>query len=106
MKTDCPAIAKTELVRVCASGKRVSIVSEIGQPYRTPEGFWSTPVALHGLDGRLSDIRGEDSLQSLSLAMEMVHRRLVSIVEDGDQLLDIEGSEFPFAAYFASSHDD
>ena len=106
MKTDARPIAKTELVRVRASGERVSIVAEIGQPYQTADGFWRTPVALHGLDGRLCDICGEDSLQSLSLAVEMVHRRLASIVEDGEQLLDSEGSEFPLQAYFAGTHDD
>ena len=73
MKTDARPIAKTELVRVRASGERVSIVAEIGQAYQTADGFWRTPVALQGLDGRLCDICGEDSLQSLSLAVEMVH---------------------------------
>ena len=104
MKTDAPPIAKAELVHVRTSGERVSIVAEVGQPYQTPDGFWGTPVALHGLDGRLCDICGEDSLQSLSLAVEMVRRRLASVVEAGGQLLDSEGSEFPLEAYFASAH--
>ena len=43
-------------------------------------------------------------MQSLSLAVEMVHRRLASIIEDGEQLLDSEGSEFPLQAYFAGKH--
>jgi hypothetical protein len=103
MKTEAAPIAKTELVRVRASGERVSIVAEIGQPYHSVEGEWRTPVALHGLDGRLSDICGEDSLQSLALAVEMVHRRLASIVEVGDQLLDTDGGEFPFEAYFTKT---
>ncbi len=69
MKTNAPPIAKTEVIHVPASGERVSIVVEIGQPYQSPDGFWRTPVALHGLDGRLCDICGQDSLQSLSLAV-------------------------------------
>ena len=101
MKTDAPAIAKTTVTRVRASGEKVSIVVEIGQPYQVADGFWRTPVALHGLDGRLNDICGEDSMQSLSLAVEMVHRRLASIIEAGEQLLDSEGEEFPMEAYFA-----
>jgi hypothetical protein len=104
MKTNAPPIAKTEVIRVKASGERVFIVAEIGQPYQSPDGFWCTPVALHGMDGRLCDICGEDSLQSLSLAVEMVHRRLASLVEAGEQLLDSEGSEFPLEAYF-TAHD-
>ena len=102
MKTDDPLIAKTEVTHVRASGERVSIVVEIGHPYQTPDGFWRTPVALHGLDGRLSDISGDDSLQSLALAVEMVRRRLASVIEAGDQLLDSEGSEFPLEAYFST----
>ena len=106
MKTEAAPIAKTELVRVRASGERVSIIAEIGQPYQSPDGFWRTPVALHGLDGRLCDICGEDSLQSLALAIEMVHRRLASVVEDGDQLLISDGDEFPFEAYFTKTYED
>jgi hypothetical protein len=106
MKTDAPSIAKTELIRARANGERVSVVVEIGAPYQAPEGFWCTPVALHGVDGRLSDICGEDSLQSLSLAVEMVHRRLTSILEEGDRLLDSEGAEFPMDAYFAATNEN
>jgi len=101
MKTEAPAIAKTELTLIRASGERVLIVAEIGQPFQAAESLWRTPVALHGLDGRLSDICGEDSMQSLSLAVEMVHRRLASIIQAGAQLLDSEGSKFPLKAYFA-----
>lgn len=100
MKTDAPPIAKTELTHVRTSGERVSIVAEMGHPYQTPDGFWRTPVALHGLDGRLCDICGEDSLQSLALAVEMVRRRLASVIEAGEKLLDSEGNEFPLEAYF------
>jgi hypothetical protein len=99
MKTDDPPIAKTEVTHVRASGERVSIVAEIGHPYQTPDGFWRTPVALHGLDGRLCDICGEDSLQSLALAVEMVRRRLASLIDAGDQLLDSDGSDFSLEAY-------
>jgi len=102
MKTDDPPIAKTEVTHVRASGERVSIVAEIGHPYQTPDGFWRTPVALHGLDGRLCDICGGDSLQSLALAVEMVRRRLASLSDAGEKLLDSEGSEFPLEAYFST----
>ena|ERR1017187_3720858 len=86
MKTDAPAIAKTELIRIRKSGERVSMSVEIGQPHKASDGVWHTPVALHGLDGRLSDICGEDSLQSLCLAAELVHTRLAAVVESGERL--------------------
>jgi hypothetical protein len=100
MKTDTPAIAKTELFRISKSGERVSMCVEIGQPHKASDGVWRTPVALHGLDGRLSDICGEDSLQSLCLATEMVHSRLAAVVESGERLADGDGSDFPIQAYF------
>ena len=100
MKTDSPAIAKTELVRIRKSGEHVAVSIEIGLPHKIEDGFWRTPVALHGIDGRLPDIAGEDSLQSLCLATEMVYRRLVSVLQDGDRLIDNEGDDFPIETYF------
>jgi hypothetical protein len=100
MKTEAARIAEKELVMVRAGGEKVAIIVEIGQPYQSAEGEWRTPVALHGLHERLSDICGEDSLQSLSLAVEFIRRRLASVVERGDQLIDAEGDDFHFDVYF------
>jgi hypothetical protein len=100
LKTDSPAIAKTEFVRIRKNGEHVAVSIEIGLPYKITDSFWRTPVALHGIDGRLSDIAGEDSLQSLCLATEMVCRRLVSVLDNGDRLIDSEGADFPIETYF------
>jgi len=103
MKSDVPAIAKTELIRVQKSGERISMSVEIGQPHKTGDSVWRTPVALHGLDGRLPDICGEDSLQSLCLAIAMVHSRLAAVVKSGDRLIDAQGADFPIEAYFTKA---
>jgi hypothetical protein len=79
-------IAQSEWVRVRPNGERVTMTVEIGQPYEAPTGEWRTPVALHGLEGQLGDIRGEDSLQSLSLALDLVRSRLESVIAQGDLL--------------------
>src|ERR1700679_654852 len=104
MKTDAPAIAKTELVRIRKNGDHVSVSIEVGQPYKTTDGVWCTPVALHGVDGRLPGIFGEDSLQSLCLAIEFIRARLEDVVEAGDRLIDSkgpdEGVDFAIGAYF------
>jgi hypothetical protein len=73
---------------------------EVAQPHRTADGVWRTPVALHGLDGRLPDICGVDSFQSLCLATAAIRRRLSSIAEHGERFLDNEGADFPIDAYF------
>lgn len=80
-------IAQSVWVRLRPNGERITITVEIGQPYEAPSGEWHTPVALHGLDGQLADMRGEDSLASLCLALEFVRRRLESVIAQGDLLL-------------------
>ena len=102
MKTDAVPIAKIELMRARVNGERFPLLVEIGQPIRD-DGFWRTPVAIHGLDGRLCDICGEDSLQSLSLALEIVKRRLKSCLEHGERLTykgEGEDVDFSFDALF------
>jgi hypothetical protein len=94
-------------MRISATGERIPITVEIGQPI-ADGASWRTPVAIHGLDGRLCDICGEDSLQSLSLALELVKRRLQSIIERGERLTDAEGQgdedvDFNLDAYFPRS---
>jgi hypothetical protein len=100
MKTDASPIARIELARISSNGERVPLVVEIGQPLQNANGFWRTPVALHGLDGRLCDIYGEDSLQSLCLALELVRRRLMSVTDNGERLVNLEGDDFQFDVYF------
>ena len=100
MKSDGSSIACKELIWLKSSGERSTICVEIGLPYSSTEGYWGTPVALHGLDEQLNDIFGEDSLQSLSLALSIVHRRFKDLIESGDKLIDSEGDIFALEAYF------
>jgi hypothetical protein len=100
MKTDAPAIAKAEFIRVRKGGERIPVFVEIAEPRKDAHGVWCTRVALHGIDGRLSDICGEDSLQSLCLALQMVRARLAEVVAGGDRLVDSDGGAFPIEAYF------
>jgi hypothetical protein len=90
----------TELIRVRKTGVPVPISIEIGEPYKTTNGLWRTPITMHGLDGRLPDICCEDLLESQFSALEMINRRLVSIIDSGDRLTDSEGAKFPIETYF------
>ena len=94
MKSHGAPIARTELLGIRRDGAVLALIAEISQPYETPDGSWRTQVALHGLDARPSEVSGDDSLQSLSRAVEMVHRRLADFVEAGDRLVDQEGVDF------------
>ena len=98
-------IARTELIGLCQGGKTIALIVEIGQPFQAPDGLWQTPVALHGLDGPLPEITGEDSLQSLLLPADMVHRRLMSFVKGGDRLVGQDGAEFPLSAFVPRTQD-
>jgi hypothetical protein len=100
MKTNAPAIAKREMFWLRKSGERIPLTVELGALLQHTDGFWHTPLALHGLDGRLSDICGEDSLRSLCLAVETVRCRIATLVELGDRVVDEDGGDFQFEAYF------
>jgi len=93
-------MAKAELIRVRKDGGRIPVSVEIAEPRKDAHGVWRTPVVLHGIDGRLSDICGEDSLQSLCLALQMIRARLEAVVASGDRLVDSDGGAFPMEAYF------
>ena len=63
----------------------------VGMPYKHESGDWACPVALEGLHGRLHDIYGVDSWQSLVLAMNLVGNLLTYFVEDGGKLYREKG---------------
>jgi hypothetical protein len=100
MNMDMPAIAETEFILVYQSGDRVLVRVAIGQPHQTADGVWRTPVGLHGLDFGHPEICGEDSLQSLCLATQLVRSRIACLLEGGYRLLDNEGNDFEIGSYF------
>jgi hypothetical protein len=78
------------------------IMVSIGQPYPQPNGSWACPVELSGLHDRLPHMIGEDSLQSLCLAIGLCGKLLTAFVESGGHLRN-EGDDpdsFPLEAYF------
>ena len=83
-------VAERALVYVTQSGERTPFTLRLGTPYHDPRGNWACPVALDGLEGPILDIAGEDSLQSLMLAREFLHRYLAARCSDGSRVLDAE----------------
>lgn len=84
---------------------RVPILATVGVPYLS-DGQWRCPVGLQGIDDRLPDIAGEDSMQALCLALRFLHARLNAFRSTGGRLFyDVGGpdepeSDFPLEAYF------
>jgi hypothetical protein len=82
--------------------ERIQISIKIGMPYRWGENpeVWACPVAIEPLYHRLPDVRGEDSLQALCLAIRLAETLVAGFHRDGAALTNEDGSEFTFEAYF------
>lgn len=97
-------IASTALPYLPAQGEPQAFRIEIGRPFRVTEGEWACPVALPGLYSELSPLQGEDAVQALSLAMDLVRRLLESCWERKCRFQFADGSEeWPLEAYFPCS---
>ena len=91
----------TELVCIRPNGERVAVTLAIGHPAPTPEGDWACPVTIGGLHEGLAGIRGQDSFQSICLAIAFVRSRLASFVANGGRvILPATGEDFPIDEYF------
>jgi hypothetical protein len=104
-------IATTELTCIRPTGERLDCRVEIGRPYRVQTGEWACHLSLGELYPSLPDISGEDSLQSLCLALSLARQLLTQFVEAGGRILcgpasqfpdgELPEDEFPIDAYFS-----
>ena len=81
------------------------ITVEIGMPYKSgvnPE-EWACPVNVEPLYHRLHDVYGENSFQSLSLAISLAQLLLWDFEDKGGVLLSETGDKFPLEAYSLKS---
>jgi hypothetical protein len=76
-------IAERTLLCIKPSGDRIPVTIRIGKPYPASDVDWACPVALEGLESRLPDIHGVDSLQALMLAQRLVLQLMTGVIEDG-----------------------
>jgi hypothetical protein len=96
-----PVIASTQLRLRLLSGATHALRLEVEQPQRAPTGEWRCIVRIVGLHDKLAPIAGEDSLQSLTLALGLLRRRLEAQVQKGARLLQPnEDEDFPLEGYF------
>jgi len=79
-------IPHSQIECISRTGDRFSVTIQIGRPYLAPSGEWACPVEMAGWHNGLQDIRGEDSMQALCLALTLVRQLLTSYVQDGGRV--------------------
>jgi len=80
-------VAQTTIDCIPHAGDRFACIVQIGIPQQAATGEWACSVVMLGLEKRLPDVRGEDSLQAVCLALTLVRRLLTHFVEDGGRIL-------------------
>jgi hypothetical protein len=93
-------IANIDLLFERSTGEHVSVSIEIGSPYINDQGVWACPTEMDGLYSR-SDVCGEDSFQSLCLALSLIHKMITYFIQDGGRVLCALGEVLPIDAYFS-----
>ena len=87
-------IGAGEYLLRAADGSERPVRVRVGRPYLDGAGVWACPAELSGFEQRYPDMRGDDSLQALVLALSLLWRRLQDFVEKGGTVLDREGHAF------------
>jgi len=87
-------IGAGEYLLRAADGSERPVRVRVGRPYLDRAGVWACPAELSGFEQRYPDMRGDDSLQALVLALSLLWRRLQDFVEKGGTVLDREGHAF------------
>jgi hypothetical protein len=84
-------VAGCDLRMVAADGAAREVRLRVGRPYKCDAGEWACPVELRGFEPRYPDICGEDSLQALCLAIQLLRHRLHDFLEKGGRIFDRRG---------------
>lgn len=84
MQTDVIARAEFDFLPAGGSVRRLGI--EVHRPYAGDDGEWDCIVVLPGLHTECAQIRGEDAVQALMLALDFVRRLILQHIAIGDRL--------------------
>lgn len=93
-------IARLKLVWVSPSGEKAPLTFAIAAPYVTLDGFWRTPIEIHGFGDPTPQVLGIDAVQSLYFAIEKIRQTLASLTAQGNKFTDPKGNTFDTEQYF------
>jgi hypothetical protein len=85
--------------RAVHDGLARPLAIRIGMPIQRRTGEWAAEVQLTGLVNR-TNVFGEDALQALALALDLVGNTLYAQRRRGVRVQFATGQEIPLAAYF------
>jgi hypothetical protein len=88
-------IASADIRCIASDGRAFDARVVVARPYRAPSGEWRCPVVMAGLQERLPDMAGEDSLQALCMALSTVRMLLEHFAAQGGRMFH-RGSQSPF----------
>lgn len=94
------AFASLGVVAILPDGKRVKIEASIRPPHQDA-GQWVASVLIKPLQEKPIEVRGVDSFHAVWLACSLVLKLLAQLKQEGTQLENADGSDFPLAAYLA-----
>jgi len=80
-------IASERILWLRPDGSEQLIEAKIGEPYRRDAQSWACPASLDGVDGRYPDIVSINSLQAVTLALQLIRSRLGHLLADGERLV-------------------
>lgn len=82
------------------NGLSKDIVVRVGRPYRAKTGEWVCRAQIAGL-GKAASARGEDALQALCLALDLVGDFFYQFRKDGGRIKFYDSAQdVPLQAYF------
>lgn len=97
--------ARADFVAVTAADQRLPLSVRIGVPVQTATGEWECALSLEGLHNTLVPMSGEDALQALGLAWNLVGSLLRRFEALGGRVEYPTGLRVPLETYFAPDVD-
>jgi len=92
-------IAERKILCIEGSGGEKQVTILVGKPYQN-EKAWSCPIELKNLYDKLHDSVGEDSFQSLTLALKLLRSLLEDFVEHGGKIFSFGKKEVTISDLF------